>query len=364
MSQPSSLRARNRAKVLRVLLDGGLVSRSALAGEVRLSKVTVTSIIGGLLSEGWLTEAGKAGGLAGRPASLVDLHPRAGTIMGLDVQPAGVRVIRADLRGAGRVESFHPAANREELTGVTWAALERAVTDQPAWGPLRHATLAVPAPVGPLGLLTEPNSLPELDAPLLLARAQEAGFALSVENDVNLSAVAEQSEGAARGEASFALLGQRDSGLGVGLVLAGEVYRGVRGRAGELARARWRRLGAPWPLEGLPPGVQAEALAHLVTALVVALDLDLLVLQDDRTQPLAADLTQPPFGGLDQTSSLQKRVRELLPPEVRVTAGSLAWRGPCIGALLTSRRAVHERLLRSPILASTAPLAPPSRRSL
>jgi predicted NBD/HSP70 family sugar kinase len=56
---------------------------------------------------------------------------------------------------------------------------------------------------------------------------------VTLENDINLAALGEQWRGVARGVSDFAFMSV-GTGLGVGVVLRGELHRGHRGAAGEV----------------------------------------------------------------------------------------------------------------------------------
>ena len=60
---------------------------------------------------------------------------------------------------------------------------------------------------------------------------------MTIENDINLSALGEQWRGIARGVDDFVFM-SIGTGLGAGLVLRGELHRGLNGAAGELDYAR------------------------------------------------------------------------------------------------------------------------------
>lgn len=66
------------------------------------------------------------------------------------------------------------------------------------------------------------------------ALAERLGTPVRVENDVNMAALGEQAEGAARGAPNFALLAF-GTGIGLGLVMNGALVRGAAGLAGEIA---------------------------------------------------------------------------------------------------------------------------------
>ena len=73
---------------------------------------------------------------------------------------------------------------------------------------------------------------------------ERLGLPVHVDNDANLAALAEQRHGAARGAADVVML-TLGTGIGGGLVLGGELYRGRGGSAGELGHMVVDFDGAP-----------------------------------------------------------------------------------------------------------------------
>lgn len=143
-----NLRTHNQSRLMRLILERGVMSRSEFASASGLSKVTSTAIVSELLEQGWLRELGTTEGLAGRPAALVELHPQAGTVLGLDLQPEGVALLDGNLAvGSEMVLAHHPLKDARTITEAVLDLLEEARLDA-LHGPLLHATLALPAPVG------------------------------------------------------------------------------------------------------------------------------------------------------------------------------------------------------------------------
>jgi predicted NBD/HSP70 family sugar kinase len=83
------------------------------------------------------------------------------------------------------------------------------------------------------------------------------GVKLRIENDVNMAALGEQAEGAARGAANFALVAF-GTGIGLGLVINGALVRGAAGLAGEIAHM---------PIGADPFAAQSYRLGPLETAI-------------------------------------------------------------------------------------------------
>lgn len=189
------------------------------------------------------------------------------------------------------------------------------------YGPVRHITVSVPAPVSDAGQMGEPNSLPQLDLAPLQTMAARSGADFVLENDANLWALAEKYDGAASNEDNFMVLVQRRSGIGLGLYLNGTVYRGTNGMAGELALARWPHQAWPTPVEQLPEAFKQTALAYLVGAVAASLNLRRVIVTDD-AQSSSQDIVQ----------SLQH-----VAPHLCVIRSHLDSSGSVLGALTASR---------------------------
>ena len=87
-------------------------------------------------------------------------------------------------------------------------------------------------------------NLPLADIPFGAIMAERLGLPVFVDNDANLAALAEHRAGAARG-ADEALLLTIGTGIGGGMILRGELYRGAIGAAGELGHVVIDKDGPP-----------------------------------------------------------------------------------------------------------------------
>lgn len=102
---------------------------------------------------------------------------------------------------------------------------------------------------GPLdlerGLVQNPPNLPGwLDYPLARRLEEALGLPVALDNDANAAALAEFRFGAGRGTRHMVYL-TISTGIGGGLILDGELYRGKRGNAGELGHLQVRYDGPP-----------------------------------------------------------------------------------------------------------------------
>lgn len=160
-----------------------------------------------------------------------------GLVAGVDLGGTKVLAGLSDLDGDLLVTMEEPTAHGEGapvLEQITRMILTLAQQYRDR-GPLLKAVVGVPSAVSPsTGLASlSPNLAIPADKPL--ARLLEAGLSCGVvvENDVNLAAFAEATLGRAQDCASVAFIAF-GTGVGMGLVIDGRLFRGHHGRAGEL----------------------------------------------------------------------------------------------------------------------------------
>ena len=225
-------------------------SRAALAGETGLNKSTVSSLVAELCDLGFLRDSGQErSGAVGRPAQNVELDPEGPFVLGLEINVDYLAVWATDLGGAVLHRTFTASDNRDEPESVA-ARLEqlaRHALDEPfACGrePVASA-VAVPGIVGHSGEIVVAPNLYWEDVPLAGMLSDELG-PLSVENEANLGALAELSEGAGREFADFVYL-SAEVGIGAGIVLDGELFRGAHGFGGEIGHLTIDPSGPPCP---------------------------------------------------------------------------------------------------------------------
>ncbi|WP_441249882.1 ROK family transcriptional regulator [Kitasatospora sp. McL0602] len=235
---PSLLRAINDRAALELLLAGGPLSRTQIGSLTGLSKPTASQLLARLESAGLVVPVGTTAGGPGPNAQLYQVNPACGYVAGLDVTPTRVRVAVADITGQTLAEHVvptkgWPAAETPQRTAETVAETVRQAGLAP--GSLREIVIGVPGALDPVsGKLRYASHLPGWHSPRLTAELTAAlGTPVSIENDVNLAAIAEQSFGAAQDCEDFVLLWVEE-GIGAAIVIAGRLHRGFTGGAGEV----------------------------------------------------------------------------------------------------------------------------------
>lgn len=250
-----SVRRENLSLVLRQITEHGPRSRAALALETGLNKSTVSSLVAELIESGLLRDSEPAEPpfeAVGRPPQNVELHPEGPFVLGLEINVDYLAAWATDLAGTLHHRSFVASDNRLHGPEEAVAQLAELAADalaQPfaeARTPL-SAVVAVPGLVDSTGDLVVAPNLGWTDvavADLLREALEDPPFELHVENEANLGAVAELVEGAGRGLRDFVYV-SGEVGIGAGVVLGGELFRGASGFAGEFGHLTIDPYGPP-----------------------------------------------------------------------------------------------------------------------
>ena len=226
-------------EVLELLWRRRVLSRAEIARLTGRSRSTISAVVARLLPTGLIDEVGSGNSRGGRRPILVGFQDGAGTIVGMDIGAVHVSVGITDLRG--RILQWRRAAHpaRRDPGGAVELAARLARECLAAAGGCVPAPMgvgvAVPSPV-------EPGARHRMLERILPAwrdfdLAGEVGARFNapvfVDNDANLGALAEHRWGKAAGVSDFAYL-KVSTGVGAGLILGGEIYRGATGVAGEI----------------------------------------------------------------------------------------------------------------------------------
>jgi predicted NBD/HSP70 family sugar kinase len=275
---PAGMRELNQRAVLERLRAGGPATRPQVARETGLSKPTVGQALADLERRGLVRPAGRSSAGPGRSAVVYEANPAAAHVLALDIGRERIRLAVADL--AGTVVSRLTERNRCRSASAlvrTVRELAGRTLDGAGLGVADVVSTVVGSPGVPdLGgrVLHHAPNLPGWGRRGLLDELEAVlGPGLVVENDANLAAVGEREAGAARGADAFVCI-TVGTGIGMGVVVNGRLFRGGHGSAGEVGY-----LPYGWPPAGLPGAdsrpppqgmLEAAAAARSVVALAAA----------------------------------------------------------------------------------------------
>jgi predicted NBD/HSP70 family sugar kinase len=234
----TDLGALNARRLAEAIVASGAISRAQLARDTGLSKPTVSIALARLEAAGLVREVGRTQGGRGATALLYDLAPDVGSSLALDVGRRWIRCRICDLAGRERAtvvqatRGTSAAALGEQLVAVVHQALADARLSPDK---VVAATLGVPGVLVPEGdRVRLAPKMPGLQSPDVLSRLRDAlGVDVHVENDVNLAATAELANGRGRQTPDFVYLSV-GTGVGLALVLDGQLRAGATGSAGEV----------------------------------------------------------------------------------------------------------------------------------
>ncbi|MFE1246613.1 ROK family transcriptional regulator [Streptomyces sp. NPDC058735] len=237
-ASPSTARAINDRLALRLLQQEGPLTAGRLKQLTGLSRPTVADLVERLTAAGLIAVVGEAGEQRRGPnAKVYGIVADRAHLAALDVRTESVALAVADLVGRVLAEASVPIgtdAGTGPAVEQAVALVERVVKEA---GADRLHTVGIGAPglIDPDGgELRDSSGLPEWHRRLVAAlqeRLPEAG--VSVENETNLAALAEQRDGAARDRDTFVLL-WLGHGTGAAVVLDGALRRGASGGTGEI----------------------------------------------------------------------------------------------------------------------------------
>lgn len=226
-----AMRARNQREVFEEVHRRGPISRAEIAANLHLSPAAVTNISAELIARGLLFEAREAqtGGV-GRKAILLEVDYSLARVAGIKVSPTAITCAITNL--GAKVEATATRALSETSPDTVVEGIGSMLEEMDA---LDVAALGVNLP----GAVADDGATVR-HSPLLGWRSvpigqlleRRLGVPVTVENDVNALALAEAWFGYGRGHADFLAL-TLGRGVGLGIVIGGEVYRGPRGGAGE-----------------------------------------------------------------------------------------------------------------------------------
>jgi len=236
---PSLLRAINERTVLDLIHRQGPLSRAQVARVSGLSKPTVSLALTGLLESRLVREVGRSRGERGPSALLYELNPVSGWVVGVDIGRKWVRAAIADIAGnvVARRDEHARVRSAKSLIGQVGAIARRLATEAGVeWSQVTHTTLGSPGVFDPAhGYVAMAPNLPGWGrSGLVQAVRDELGTNISFENDVNLAALAERAHGLGRNVHNFVFL-SIGTGIGMALMVEGQLYRGAHGAAGEVA---------------------------------------------------------------------------------------------------------------------------------
>ena len=214
-------------------------SRSDIAKALKISKPTVSNIVDELLEEGWIREkeSEKASSSGGRKPFRISFNENASYIVGIDIGGTSVEI--AVLNLSGKIINKIAFDTQKHISGDIVQTIAKQVNNI-----LEESGLEVEqilgVGVGVPGITDVDNGI-VIDAPSLNWKLTPLKSQLEtllkcpvyIDNDVNVAALGEWWKGAGETNNSIVMI-TLGTGIGCGLIINGDLYRGASYAAGEI----------------------------------------------------------------------------------------------------------------------------------
>ncbi len=235
MGKQQLLKVLNRAAILNTIRQHSAVSRADVARQTGLSVGAVTGLTAELIRDGLIYEKQEGDSRGGRPPILLALHPEGAYVVGLKLTEDHITFALANLDAnvIGRTTLTHDAKTPEAVAdrvakGIRTLLRESRVPQNRLLG----------IGIGMAGIIDADEGICRL-SPILGWRnvpfadlvESRTDFPVYLDNDVNTLTLVEKLYGAGVNAKHFITV-TTGRGVGLGIVVNGQIYRGMGG-AGE-----------------------------------------------------------------------------------------------------------------------------------
>jgi glucokinase-like ROK family protein len=228
----------NQRLVLQTIFDRGEISRADVARLTGLTRTTVSQAVGTLLDQKLVKEIGQGASTGGKTPILLNVPPNARNLIGVDLGSDEFSGAIVDLRGQVRYRLRLPLDGRQgqdalELAYELIDALQVRVTS-----PLLGIGVGVPGVINPAkgSSVHWAVNLSWLDLPLRDLLQKRYQVPVYVANDSQVAALAESFFSKHRHRNLIVIKVGR--GVGAGIVIDGQLWKGDHFGAGEIGHVR------------------------------------------------------------------------------------------------------------------------------
>lgn len=224
-----------KSRIVNYFIMNGNSTNNDLAKELGLSVPTVAKIIGEMCEDGFVDEYGKLETDEGRKPNLYGLNPNSGYFVGVDMMPDEVKIglmnFRGDLIDLDSVV-YHQQNTMEsldELCTDVASFIDKSKVDK---SKILNVNFNISGRVNPdTGYSYSIFNFSESSLCSLIS--EKIGYSVNIENDTRAMTYGEYMSGCVKGESNI-LFVNLSWGLGMGIIIGGNLYKGCSGFAGEI----------------------------------------------------------------------------------------------------------------------------------
>jgi predicted NBD/HSP70 family sugar kinase len=225
----------NRSLVLTTIFNHLSISRAEIARITRLTRTTVSDIVGALIDEGLVSEAGVGDSTGGKPSILLNLEANSRYLIALDLAQSEFRGAIVNLRGQvmTSVSAAIDDLCGDEALDKVYALVEELMKHD--FTPLVGIGVGTPGLVNcQKGVVVRAVNLDWEDLPLAELLKARYHLPVVVLNDSQAAAMGEYTYGSkAKPESNLVVVNVRH-GIGAGIIIGGHLFEGDGGGAGEI----------------------------------------------------------------------------------------------------------------------------------
>jgi len=239
----------NEISVLRIVRDEGPISRSEVARKMGVSKVIIGSIVRRLLETQILFEIGKGDSTTqgGRRPVMLKFNADAGLAVGVEIHLHRANILITNMNAEILHESgvnFSDNSNPKAILQRIVKSIEKMVSDPDRMHSILGVGLALPGLIDyELGSIRTSHSLKVWEGFPIQSFLEEAlDTKVYIENDVKTITLGEYHWGAGQDARNVIYLWLGE-GIGAGIIINGDIYRGITASAGEVGYTEFSDRG-------------------------------------------------------------------------------------------------------------------------
>ena len=228
----------NRSVVLNLIKDRGPLSRADISRITKLTRSTISSIVSYLIKKNLVKETGLSSSGVGRKGILLKLNPKAYYVVGVDLGTLNTIAVVVDLEGKIMERVEHPTnseRSKDKVIERLKAVIHEVITASNInIQKIAGIGLAVPGLVdSKKGIMLITPNFGWRNTPIGEILEKEFHTPIFIDNNNNVMALGEAEFGIAQGVRNFVCINV-GMGIGSGIVINGELYRGETESTGEI----------------------------------------------------------------------------------------------------------------------------------
>ena len=263
---------RKNLAILETVKRSGPISKADVSKITKLNIVTVSNYVNDFVEKGLIIEKGLDVSSGGRRPTMIELNPKAYYVIGIDLAVNKIIGVLTDLDAKiiAKEKAQRPRENAEAVVNTVVDIIAKLIKSPDIDSKKIHGIC-----IGASGVIDRESGtvrctegIASIYVPINTLLEQKFGIPVFIEHDATAAAYGEWSIGLG---AEARVMLYMYSGVGCGIIINGEIYRGVSGTAGEVSlkelldySSNWAQnsiMLKPWDLNLGIPDEAKEALA-------------------------------------------------------------------------------------------------------